>query len=273
MTPHDGHDDSTEAAAYGRSVYVAFAAIALFLALVVAGSVQWKNMLKMQSVAIVGQRVVTQDEVLRLAGLTSQRAMFDINLAALQAALQSNAFIRHATVQREMPSTIRVSITEREPAAMLVLGGRSEHLYVDDEGYLLPPVVSQAIYDLPAITGLDSAQTFTPGVRTSNQDILGALEILRAAKAVSAEVSHVISEVRVKNGHDIVLYTFESGTPIIFGQGNTVKKMATLDAFWKKFIVEGGVQGLQYIDLRFDGQVVTHQKTTAAADGHEQTGL
>jgi len=216
---------------------------------------------------------VTQDEVLRLAELTSRRALFDINLAALQAALQSNAFIRHATVQREMPATIRVSITEREPSAMLVLGGRSEYLYVDDEGYLLPPVVSQAIYDLPAITGLDSAQTFTPGVRTSNEDILAALELLRAAKAVSAEVSHVISEVRVKNGHDIVLYTFESGTPIIFGQGNAVKKMATLDAFWKKFIVEGGVQGLQYIDLRFDGQVVTHQKATAAANEPDQARL
>lgn len=273
MKPQDettANDDDRE---YGRSVYAVFILIAAFLSVVVIGSAEWKKCLMMQSVRIDGQRVVTQDEVLRLAQLTSQRALFDINLATLQTALQSNAFIRHASVQREMPSTIHVSITEREPSAIVVLNGRTEHLYLDDEGYLLPPVVSPAIYDLPVITGLDSAQTFKPGAQTMNADILSALEILKAAKAVSPEVSHVISEVRVHNGHDIVLYAFEGGTPIIFGQGNAVKKMATLDAFWKKFIVEGSVRGLQYIDLRFDGQVVTLPKSAAAAVTPEQSTL
>lgn len=272
-TSHEEKDANKDAPAYGRSVYVAFIAIAAFTLVVVAGSVQWKKYLTMQSVTIDGHKVVSQDEVLRLAQLTSQRALFDINLATLQTALQSNAFIRHASVQREMPATIHVSIVEREPSAMLIMSGSAEHMYIDDEGYLLPPVVSDAIYDLPIITGLDSAQTFKPGVQTSNIDILAALDILKAAKAVSPEVSHLISEVRVHNGHDIVLYAFEGGTPIIFGQGDAVKKMATLDAFWKKFIVEGGVQGLQYIDLRFDGQVVTHQRTSAAAAGVEQATL
>ncbi len=273
MKSHDETTGNEDAPVYGRSVYAAAILIAALMAVVAVGSVQWKKCLMMQSVSIDGHKVVTQDEVLRLAQLTSQRALFDINLAALQTALQSNAFIRHASVQREMPSTIRVSITEREPSAMLVLGGRGEHVYIDDEGYLLPPVVSDAIYDLPVITGVDSAQTFKPGAHTTNEDVLAALEILRAAKAVSPEVSHVISEVRVRSGHDIVLYAFEGGTPIIFGQGNAVKKMAMLDAFWKKFIVEGSVHGLQYIDLRFDGQIVTLPKPAPAADGREKIAL
>jgi cell division protein FtsQ len=273
MKSHDETIGLDKGRDHGRSVYAVFILIAVFLLVAVFGSAKWKKYLTMQSVAISGQKVVTQDEVLRLGQLTSQRALFDINLAALQAALQSNAFIRHASVQREMPCSIRVSITEREPSAMLVLAGRSDHLYVDDEGYVLPPVVSQAIYDLPAITGLDSAQQLKPGMRSPNPDILAALEILKAAKAVSPEVSHLISEVRVHNGHDIVLYAFEGGTPIIFGQGNAVKKMATLDAFWKKFIVEGSVHGLQYIDLRFDGQVVTLPKAAASAAQPEKSTL
>ncbi len=264
MRPNEETTGNQRGPVYGRSVYAAFILIAAFMACVVFSAAQWKKHLMMQSVSIDGQKIVTQDDVLRLAQLTSQRALFDINLAALQTALQTNAFIRHASVQREMPSTIRVSITEREPSAMLVLGSHGEHLYIDDEGYLLPPVESAAIYDLPVITGVDSAQTFKPGMQTTNEDLLSAIEILKAAKAVSEEVSHVISEVRVRNGHDIVLYAFEGGTPIIFGQGNAVKKMAALDAFWKKIIVEGGVHNLQYIDLRFDGQIVTLPKASAA---------
>jgi cell division protein FtsQ len=273
MRAHDENSENENGQVYGRSVYAVFILIAVFLLAAVFGSAKWKKYLTMQSVAISGQKVVTQDDVLRLGQLSSQRALFDINLAALQTALQSNAFIRHARVQREMPSSIRVSITEREPSAMLVLSGRTDHLYIDDGGYVLPPVVSQAIYDLPVITGLDSAQLLKPGMRSTNEDVLAALDILKAAKAVSPEVSHLISEVRVHNGHDIVLYAFEGGTPIIFGQGSAVKKMATLDAFWKKFIVEGNVHGLQYIDLRFDGQVVTLPKAAAAAASPEKSTL
>lgn len=266
MNPTDETTGTQTGHVFGRSVYAVFMLIALFMVVVAVGSVQWKKCLKLQSVSINGHKIVTQDEVLRLAHLTSQRALFDINLATLVTALQANAFIRHASVQREMPSTIRVSITERDPSAMLLLGDQGARCYIDDEGYLLPPVESAAIYDLPVITGVDSVQTLKPGMRTANADILSALEILRAAKAVSPEVSHVISEVSLRSGHDIVLYAFEGGTPIIFGQGDAVRKMTTLDAFWKKIIVEGGVRGLRYIDLRFDGQVVTLPKSVATTD-------
>jgi cell division protein FtsQ len=264
MKPSDTTHEEQEERGYGRSVYAAFILIATFLIVVAAGSAQWKKNLLMHAVAIEGDKIVSHDEVLQLAQLSSQQPLFAINLATLQSALQSNAFIRHARVQREMPSTIRVSIVEREPMAMLVLSGRQDHLYVDEDGYVLPPVVSQAIYDLPAISGLDSVQMLKPGVRTTNADLLSALEILKAANTVSPEAGHLISEVRVRSGHDIVLYAFEGGTPILFGQGNAIKKMATLDAFWKKFIVGGGVHDLQYIDLRFDGQVVTLPKSAAA---------
>jgi cell division protein FtsQ len=250
---------------YGRSVYAASILIGILCAAIAFGSAEWKKALTLHALEVQGERIVTRDDVIELSHVTSQNALFAINLAALQAALQSNAFIRHASVQREMPSTIRIAITERVPAAILVLPGRSDHLYLDDEGFLLPPVVSPAIYDLPVITGLDSAQTFRPGMRTTNSDILSALEILRAARNVGPEVSHLISEVKVNNGHDIVLYAFDGGTPIIFGQGGAVEKMATLDAFWKKFIVEGNVHELEYIDLRFAGQVVTLPKGAAVA--------
>jgi cell division protein FtsQ len=249
---------------YGRSVYAASILIGILCVAVALGAAGWKKALMLHALEVEGERIVTREDVVELSHVTSQSALFEINLAALQASLESNAFISHASVQREMPSTVRIQITERVPSAMLVLAGRNEHLYLDDEGYLLPPVVSEAIYDLPVITGLDSAQTFRPGVRTTNADILAALEILKAARSVGAEVSHLISEVRVNNGHDIVLYAFDGGTPIIFGQGRAIEKMATLDAFWKKFIVEGNVRELEYIDLRFAGQVVTLPRSAAA---------
>ncbi|HLP14661.1 MAG TPA: FtsQ-type POTRA domain-containing protein [Bacteroidota bacterium] len=260
---HEGIEAPATGTPYGRKVYAASVLIGMVVVFAIVGAAKWKSVLMLRTLEVEGKKIVTYDEVLRLANVTTQHALYDINLATLQAALQSNAFIRHAKVQREAPSSIHITISEREPAAMLVLSGRSEHLYLDEEGFLLPGVESPAIYDLPVITGLDSAQSFRPGMRTTNPDIISALEILKAARTVGPEVSHLISEVRVGNGHDIVLYAFDAGTPIIFGQGGALKKLATLDAFWKKFIVDGSAHELEYIDLRFEGQVITLPKSSA----------
>jgi len=43
---------------------------------------------------------------------------------------------------------------------------------------------------------------------------------------------------------------------VLFGRGDVAGKMVKLDAFWNEFVHERGAQELQYIDLRFDDQVV-----------------
>ncbi len=63
-------------------------------------------------------------------------------------------------------------------------------------------------------------------------------------------------EIRLRRGHDLVLYSFESGVPIIFGKGEAVKKIVKLDAFWQKFIQNNETKDIQYIDIRFDDQVI-----------------
>ena len=91
--------------------------------------------------------------------------------------------------------------------------------------------------------------------------MLAALEALESAQNVSSELYHMISEVKIWSGHDMVLYTAEGGVPIIFGRGESAKKMVKLDAFWKKFITEQGPQDIRYIDLRFEDQVIVSSIT------------
>ena len=66
----------------------------------------------------------------------------------------------------------------------------------------------------------------------------------------------MISEVRLRNGGDIVLYAAEWGVPIIFGHGEIASKLVRLESFWNSVVRQQGVENLQYVDLRFDDQVV-----------------
>ena len=140
--------------------------------------------------------------------------------------------------------------------ALLSLPKGNDLLYLDEDGYILPHVSSQAIFDLPIISGADSLMDLTAGHRTQQADVQAALEALETAQRVSSELFHMISEVRIHSGHDMVLYSADNGIPIIFGRGDAAKKMVKLDAFWKKFITEQDLQDIRYIDVRFDDQVV-----------------
>jgi cell division septal protein FtsQ len=121
---------------------------------------------------------------------------------------------------------------------------------------VLPHSISKQLFDLPVLTGVPAGIALTPGTAIKDDDVREALEILTTSKIVSKELYHLISEVRLRNGGDIVLYAAEWGVPIIFGRGEVASKLVRLEAFWDNVVRERGSENLQYVDLRFDEQVV-----------------
>jgi cell division septal protein FtsQ len=170
-----------------------------------------------------------------------------------------NTFVKDVIVQRDPPSTVRVTIEERVPAAIIVAG---EVLYIDNDGVVLPYIASSETYDIPVISGIDSAVALRAGMQVRNPDILEALQIITTAKLTNEEMYHAISEIRLRKGHDIILYSFESGVPIIFGKGDAVNKIVRLDAFWQQYFHTIGAEQIRYIDVRFDDQVVVSRKAS-----------
>jgi cell division protein FtsQ len=186
--------------------------------------------------------------------------MYELDLSLLQKNILANNFVKNVVVKRDMPNTLRVEIEERIPAAMLVQNNGI--FYIDEDGVLLPYAVTKETYDIPVISGADSLGNVKTGMVVANADVRSALEIIRVSKIVSSEMYHAISEIRLRKGHDIILYSFENGVPIIFGQGETAKKLVKLDEFRKRFMQNNDVGNLQYIDVRFDDQVIVSQKNS-----------
>ena len=57
--------------------------------------------------------------------------------------------------------------------------------------------------------------------------------------------------------------------PVLFGQGNVPEKLVKFDSFWKDYVARDGVQDLQYVDLRFEDQVVARWNRETVS--HERT--
>ncbi len=213
----------------------------------------WKSSLKVAHVMLTGNRIVDANELFQLANVRHGSLIYDIDLKEIQKNLLSHYYIKDAIVERNLPSTIQLTVEERTPIALV---NRPDAVYLDEDGVILPHSVSKALFDLPILTGVRLGPSMTYGSVVQDSDAREALQILTAARLVSSELYHLISEIQIRNGHDVVMYTAEGGVPVIFGEGNVADKLVRLDAFWNDVIRARGLQSLQYVDLRYDDQVV-----------------
>jgi cell division protein FtsQ len=190
---------------------------------------------------------------MQLVRIQKNTQLQDIDLTAVRKDILSHHFIKDAVVERDLPATLKITITERLPLAIV---NSAEILYLDEDGVVLPHSISKQLFDLPVLSGISPEIALAPGGTINNPDVHEALQILATSKLVSKELYHLISEVRLRSGGDIVLYAAEWGVPIIFGRGDIANKLVRLEAFWNDIVREKGSQRLQYVDLRFDDQVV-----------------
>jgi len=236
-----------------RTLKFGFVALLILLVGLVVSSNLWKSSLQVRHIVIQGNRIVETAEVLRLVRMQKNAQLHDVDLMGVRKAVLSHHFIKDAVVERDLPATLKITVTERAPLAIV---NGAEILYLDEEGIVLPHSISKQLFDLPVLTGVSPDVALAPGTMIHNADVQEALAILATSKLVGKELYHMISEARLRNGGDIVLYGAERGVPIIFGRGNIADKLVRLEAFWNDVVREQGSDKLQYVDLRFDDQVV-----------------
>lgn len=220
---------------------------------VTLGANAWKKDLPVRSVTVEGNAILSTAEILKIADIPKNARLFDLDLAAVRSRLQQNPFVRTVSVNREGSSGVLIDLEERVPLAAVV---SDQLLYVDDEGYVLPAARSDRMYDLPVLTGALPAGDCRPGRRIAKSAVLQALDLLLLSREFSDELYRGISEISVREDGDLILYTSDAGVPVIIGQGDLPVKLAKFNGFWREIVARRGPQQLQYVDLRFEDQVV-----------------
>jgi cell division protein FtsQ len=217
------------------------------------GANSWKKELPVRTVSVEGNAILSTAEVLSIAGIPKTARLFDLDLATVRNRLLQNPFVRTVSVNREGSAGVLIVLEERVPLAALV---SEQLLYIDDEGYVLPAARSDRMYDLPVLTGALPAADCKPGRRIVKPAVLQALDLLLLSREFSDELYRGISEISVRDDGELVLYTSDAGVPVIVGQGDLPVKLAKFNGFWGEVVARRGPQQLQYVDLRFEDQVV-----------------
>lgn len=259
------------------------AGLALFFALLLVAALavvadQWRHSVRGVHLVVEGAVNTSAARVRRMAGLTDSTQLADLDLMTVRRAILGDPFIRDAEVRRDGAGVLYVRLEERRPVALL-LNVDAQDWLIDVDGVVLPPRHAPAVNDLPVITGAEALGGLKPGMRVLDARLQHALQFLRVAAETDGGMLPFFSEISIRERRDLVLYTLEAGVPVIFGGlERAADKLRSFRAFWINVAMKGDPEDFEYIDLRFDRQVVVRRRsagpvTTAPADSMTITGL
>ena len=169
---------------------------------------------------------VSTEQLRHWAGIKLQQNLLALDLARVKRDMELIPVVQAVTIERALPHTLRVRVTEREPIARAVFprGPESEPdiFLIDAEGYVMLPLephqrISGAPTNgyLPQIVGI-AANELRPGKRVELPRLLAALQLL-AAFDRSAMVDLVtVKEVDLTLPNLLLVATAE-GSSVIFG--------------------------------------------------------
>lgn len=208
------------------------------------------NVFIVKNIRVKGNKILTREEVLNLAGLKPSQRIFSIDLKEVEERIKANPFVKRVKVVRYLPSSLEISLIEREPIALFKLHP------VDVEGQLLPPLKGQRRLHLPLLTGMDIPEETLRG-RVYFRGVLEAVNFLKKVRSFDPSLYADIHEVNLGSSKGMILYLHRFKAPIIIGKGEYRRKILYLKTLLKHIRVRGRIA---YIDLRFEGQAVIGER-------------
>lgn len=109
--------------------------------------------LAVREILVEGTSRTTPDAVRAVLRDFVGKNVLELSLDDVAAAATRDPWVKEASVKRLLPGTLRVSVTERTPAALALIRGAI--VVVDDRGAVMGPAGPSMPFDLPVLTGLD----------------------------------------------------------------------------------------------------------------------
>jgi cell division protein FtsQ len=161
--------------------------VAVFLLLLTATGyyVLWHTkVLDVRNVEVSGTRVLTRAQILAAAAVPAHEPVAGVDTSAVRKRLLSLPRVKSATVERDLPHTVRITVVERTPAAALP-DGNGGFTVVDADGVAFDTAATAAAVPgrVPVIDLEPAASVTEPPEQVRETVIAGALAALRALPA------------------------------------------------------------------------------------------
>jgi len=196
-----------------------------------------------QNIEVQTDGMIAPEQLRRWTNVKLGANLIALDLASVKRNLELVPMIDEVSVERVLPRTLKIRVTEREPVAQVnvptvgAAGGIAvAALQLDADGYVMKPLdprqcvipLSQMSVQLPVVTGLNIYQ-LQPGHRVESPQAQAALQLIGAFE--HSPMAGLVDLRRVDVSQPgVVIATTGQGGEITFGLENLEQQLAR----WRK---------------------------------------
>jgi cell division protein FtsQ len=204
-----------------------------------------------------GVRNFDSDAFTRLLQSGFEQNLFTLNLERVRDLLESEKWVREATVRRQFPDRLILQIVERQPVAVAAIEG---DLYVvDSDGVVL--TLFQPRFDnldRPIVKGL--LNVALEDAESGNAFRMKTyLQVFADLGSNGRNLADTVSEIDVGNPSRVILYPVDDPVPIYLGETDFRKR-------YERFLNQRELYNelkekygpIEYVDVSFENKIIFH---------------
>lgn len=205
-------------------------------------------------VEVRGTHLMPAYAALVQSGITRRSSVFD-DFASWRARLLAHPMVLNAVIERRLPSTIRITITESAPVA---LARTPDLVPVDARGRALPIDPASADLDLPVL----AMETHpNAGGRFADEATRSTVRVLAALEQSDARLFSWVSEAgALRDGGVRLALRSPAGAEVFVSSDPRALRLNELQVALADLAARGELSRLERIDARFHDQIVVALK-------------
>lgn len=225
----------------------------------------WSPVLVVRDVTVRGAEQTDRDDVTDATGLVgAEENLLLLSTSEVKNRVARLPWVDSVKVDRILPGTVRVRISEREPAFILAIGAAKWTL--DETGRVLE--VGEVRKGLPVLSGVEVGRV-EPGVELQTSE---ARDALSAHAALPSKVKRSVIAIFAPTSERIS-FALQGGTEIRYGAARRMRaKAVVIKALFARLKAEG--RSAAYLDVRVPtSPAVGSQDEAATDDGTASEGI
>ena len=178
-----------------------------------------------RQIEVVSTRRASTEEIAALLEGAKGKNLLALDLPALRRVALGHPWVREARLERRLPGTLRVRVTEHRARALLLMG----HIYlVNQDGQVFKRARPDEQEGMPVITGV-SRMAYLEDPDRERERIKRALVTL---DRYYSRARPPLSEVHLGERGELSLYLQRGGVAVRVGMELTKERLAKMDAVW-----------------------------------------
>jgi cell division protein FtsQ len=210
-------------------------------------------MFVLKNIKVEGNSMVESREIVQLASLQLGSRLFQIPKAEISNKILKNPYFKGVSLSRSLPSTLIISVQEREPVAYLI----DQKIYMIDEyGKILLSKPGMPVTHLPLVTGLPVSILLK-----NREPLFAALNLITLMREVDSDLFQFVSEIHIDTKLPPCLFLIRGGARVEMGNDQLHQRIFILSNFVKNPSVFTQLENIKKIDLSFKDRVIILKKS------------